>query len=226
MQNRGRKVMGGLGRAIIVAALFAAGVAQTKSATAVKSPPPGLAGPPSPLRHAREFAGCKWTTVRAGALSIGTFTCGPKHGDQRLVGDAALPGFWLETRNDGKTQRSLAVQVFTKPAHAQIESILGAVRKVSPGAQTVGCALVLAPVEGGAGSQRQRYVFEPTGAAKTAWESGKTGDSEPCGRLGVAEVGDRYFEVLAQHPDMVVFTDMGSEIQIFDPDTLKVAATR
>ena len=48
------------------------------------------------------------------------------------------------------------------------------------------------------------------------------GGDLPCGDMGVGFVGDRYFQVMPGHPDRVVYVDRGSEIQIFDPATLRV----
>jgi hypothetical protein len=43
----------------------------------------------------------------------------------------------------------------------------------------------------------------------------------PCGFMGPGDVGDRYFVTLPGHPEIVVFIEAGSELQIFDAETLK-----
>ena len=63
-------------------------------------------------------------------------------------------------------------------------------------------------------------------AAQRAWDAGPTAEQDACGPLGAAMVGDRYFEVAPGRPDLVVFVDTGSEIQIFDPQTLTIAPAR
>ena len=127
-----------------------------------------------------------------------------------------MPGFWLQD-DDGKR---LAVSLFTKAPKAAITAVLPAIKTASKGDKTGACVLVPSTVEG-----RKRYVLQPNGAAMKAWEAAQdngTAVEEPCGRLGIAMVGDRYFEVMPRHPDVVMFVNMGSEIQIFDPATLRV----
>ena len=72
----------------------------------------------------------------------------------------------------------------------------------------------------------RRFVLRLPIAAQRTWDAGPMVEQDACGRLGVAMVGDRYFEVAPGHPDQVVFVDAGSEIQIFDPQTLTIAPAR
>lgn len=176
----------------------------------------------SPLRGAPEFAGCEWGVIRGASLEIQGFACGPDHGNQRLVADDALPGFVLEFAGAEETIRRVAVRTFPKAPNAPLESILNAVRAASPGPYTARC--VLAPATGGDHEGRGRLVLEPAGAEKDRWEASVMSDEpmdKPCGELGVGMVGDRYFQALPGAPGTAVFVDMGSDIQIFDPATLK-----
>lgn len=188
---------------------------------------PAPAAPPepeaaSPLRGAPEFAGCEWETVTGATLSIQGFACGPEHGNQRIVADDALPGFVLESAGTDGPVRSVAVRAFAKSAEAPLDSILPAVRAASPGPYTARC--VFAPAAGVDNAGRGRVVLEPAGEEKARWEASVMSDTpmeKPCGDLGVSIAGDRWFEELAGRPTTVVFVEMGSEIQIFDPATLK-----
>lgn len=183
-------------------------------------------GAASPLRDAAEFRDCRWGLIRAGGLSLGAFACPTAKGTEHLVGDPRLPGFWLEGRSDGKPYRRLALRIFAKVPAAPLAAILPAVRAASPGPRIAACSLYYEPKETPEGSKARRYVLRlPTGAQR-AWDAGPTAEQDACGPLGVAMVGDRYFEVPLAHPDHVVFVDAGSEIQIFDPQTLTIAPAR
>ena len=74
------------------------------------------------------------------------------------------------------------------------------------------------------------FTFEPTGAAKTAWDKAEKEGGEapaPCGDLGVYFDRAPIFWVMRDDPTTVIAADMGSEIQIFDPTTLRrIAASR
>jgi len=170
-------------------------------------------GPPRPA--GTEFAACDWQEVRGARLSIWSFACGPKAGDQHLEADDNLPGFNLVS--GGETR--MVVRAFGKPPAASIDAALPAIRSASPGYASASCVLVPATGE----ELKGKYRLEPTGRFKASWdEIEKKGEpaDPPCGPLGVNFVGDRYFWVLADHPETVVYADMGSEIQIFHPETL------
>ena len=118
--------------------------------------------------------------------------------------------------------RTVAVRVFSKPADAPLVSVLAAVRAASPGRFTTRC--VFAPATSLHDEGRRRFVLEPAGEQKQVWEASVASDTpmeRPCGPLGVSIAGDRYFELLPQDPRKVVFVEMGSEIQNFDPATLR-----
>ena len=158
----------------------------------------------SPLRGAPEFAGCEWEVVRGASLEIQGFACGPDHANQRIVADDALPGFVLEASGPDGPVRSVAV------------------RAASPGPYSARC--VFSPAPGVDNAGRARLVLEPAGEDKDRWEASVMSDTpmeKPCGELGVSIVGDRWFEEVAGRPTMAVFVEMGSEIQIFDPATLR-----
>lgn len=176
---------------------------------------------PQPSQGMREtFSKCTWGEVRGATASIWSFACGADAGNVRLVADDALPGFVIESTDAAAPGRSVAIQIFSRPADAPIEAILPAVRAASPGPQTATCAF--APAPGVDHEGKPHVVFSPVGPALVAYTAALAADEipePPCGDLGVSHVGDRVFEVLA--PDKVAFIEFGSEIQIFDANTLK-----
>ena len=203
-----------MARARAVCALLAAAVGLVAVGVAAKTP--------EPSQGRADFPGCRWGEVGGAELSIWSFACGPSQGNVHLVADNTLPGFVLVERGADGTPPRVVIRTFKKLASAPIESILPAVRSASPGRHSASCTLKPAPLDPNHGPAR--FMLEPTGAAKTAWEASETTSAEPdmpCGPLGVAYIGDRYFEALPGDPTTIVFFDMGSEVQIFDPKTLR-----
>ena len=179
--------------------------------------------PVSTLRSAPEFAACAWQEVKGAKLAMPAFACGPEQGGVHIEADDGLPGFQL-VHVGPPAERRPVVRIFAKSADAPLEAILPAIRAASPGPHTATCAF--APAQGYDDKDKGRFVLEPTGAAKMSWEASQAvepGDP-PCGPMGVSAAGNRYFKVMPGHPDLVVYADVGSEIQIFDPETLRVIA--
>jgi hypothetical protein len=192
---------------LICAAALLAGCAQP-------APTPPAAQAPQPREDLEQaFPDCQWGEVTAAGLSIWSYACA----DQRLVADDALPGFQRETRDGaGQTTLTPAIRVFAKAPDAPIESVLGAVRAASPGAET--CEIT-------AGSHGD-YVLMPTGAAAAAHQrfiEGKAdGPSMPCGPLGPRAAGGVTFRLIDGAPDKIVMINWPSDVPIFDADTLRV----
>ncbi|WP_340644795.1 hypothetical protein [Phenylobacterium sp.] len=200
-------------------ALMSACAPQKPAAT----PAPAVEARVSALKSAPEFAACVWQEVRGAKFAMQAFACGPEQGGGHIEADDDLPGFQL-VYVGSPSERRPVVRIFAKPADAPLEAILPAIRAASPGLHTATCAL--APAQGYDDKGKGRFVLEPTGAAKAAWEASQAlepGDP-PCGALGVSAAGNRYFQSMPGHPDLVVYADVGSEIQIFDPETLRVIA--
>jgi hypothetical protein len=172
------------------------------------------------LSERAPFEGCSdWRTERQFGVSLAVQDCP----EVKLVADPAQKAFFVEQGSD----RTLALQVFEKPATAGPEAILAQVMTAGGAPAGATCALEPAP-EGLTLAQGQsRFVLTPTGASKTAWEAALANtdlvpEAQPCGRLGVGVVGDRYFQIDAKNPAVVVFVELGSEAQIYDPATLRV----
>lgn len=179
--------------------------------------------PPSPTAEApvpgetmaEAYSDCEWGEVHGAGLSIWSYACA----NQRLVADAALPGFQREQRDEsGQAILTPVIQIFAKPAEAPIDAIIDAVRAASPGAET--CVIE-------AGSHGD-YTLVPTGEAFEAHQRFIRGEADgpsmPCGPLGPLEGGGHTFRLLEDAPDKVVMINWGTEVPIFDPDTLRVTS--
>ena len=204
-------------RNLSLSLIFALATASTASFAQAPKPSPGLRD---------TFKGCTWSEVKGASLSIWSMQCGPKAGGQHLVADNTLPGFVLETKDDSGTSRKVAIRAFALPAKAPITAALPAIRAASPGVGTASCALV--PFDDADSKTFARgasvFTFEPTGAAKTAWDKAEKegGDAPaPCGDLGIYFDRAPIFWIMRDDPATVIAADMGSEIQIFDPTTLR-----
>jgi len=203
--------------AAAIAAFFLAIAPPSFAADKTPKPPAGLM---------ETFPGCKWGEVKGAGLSIWSLACGPKAGDAHLLADDSLPGFVLESNGpDGKTRKTV-IRAFTIAANSPITAALPAIRAASPGAQSVSCALV--PFDDADSKKFARgaavFTYEPTGAAKAAWDKAEKegGDAPaPCGDLGIYFDRAPIFWIMRDDPSIVIAADMGSEIQIFDPATLR-----
>lgn len=184
------------------------------------------ASDPQPSEAMRQtFASCEWGKVEGSGVSIWSYACPAEFGNVKLVADPALPGFSLEGTQDGVTSRSPAIILFDKATGDDVSAIVEQVRAKSPGPDTATCAVE--QIEGES-MVANAWAFVPTGEAKARWEAAVGGDDlgdapeqGPCGPLGPQIVGDRAFVVVPGDVGKVAFIEFGSEIQIFDPTTLR-----
>lgn len=201
----------GAGAAVLVLALAACTPASTPVNTATATATTVAAPVPSEALET-QWPGCTWGEVRVSGVSLWAYACT----NDRMVGDEALPGFVRETG----TARAASIRLFSKAADAPIEAALPAIRAASPGGE----ACVLEVVAG----REVRYQLVPTGAAAAAYEaftSGRNpnGPSMPCGPLGPSEGGMRLIEVVEGAPTKVAVIDTGSDMPLFDMDTLRAS---
>jgi hypothetical protein len=188
---------------------------------AAPTPKPAPAAKASALRNAPEFASCRWETVKGARFSIDSFACGPQFGRLHLEADDDLPGFRLVSDGEDGAVKTVAIRFFDKAPEAPIEAVLPAVRQAS-GPKAAACGFL--PAEGVDHQGKARVVLSPLGEAKAAWDRSVAGDEPedlPCGPLGVGIAGDRFLFEVPGHGEVVAYADMGSEIQIFDPETLR-----
>jgi len=184
------------------------------------------ADPQPPEILQQTFGSCTWGKVEGSGLAVWSFDCPEDVGNSRLVADDSLPGFAIEGTFDGQTSRYPAIVIFKKAADAPIESILDAVRARSAGPNTATCTLQPVTFESAVPGS---YSLEPTGDVAARWNAFASGEADatevepPCGPMGPQMSGARSFRVLEGDPTTVVLIEYGSEIQIFDPSTLRPA---
>lgn len=216
------RTIGIVAASVVLIGLTACTPAEEK---ATASAPTAQGGAPQPGETmAQTFRGCTWGEVTGGGLSVWSYACPAGAGDFRMVYDAGVPGFVLEGASGGDADRRPAIVIFRKAADAPIDSILAEVRAKSPGPHSAECVLATVPSPEG-----DMAGFEPVGAVKDGWDAFGSGaaDAEPmdapCGDMGPQMSGDRGFRVLTDDPTTVVFIEYGSEIQPFDPGTIRKA---
>ena len=181
--------------------------------------PKPVVADPQPTQTARDtFTGCTWQKVTGAHLSVWSFNCPAQSSGLHLVPNDTLGGFDLATT--GQPSENI-IRSFTIPAGAGIDAALPAIRAASPGKDTKTCALVPGPAFDAWSAKI--YTLAPTGAAKKAYDKANAVEPQapPCGDLGIGPDGDRFFTVLTADPTRVLYVNMGSEIQPFDPNTLK-----
>lgn len=190
------------------------------AACAPSKPPAANATTPDAAR-AETFSSCTWGEVKSAGFSVWSYAC-PR---DRLVADAALPGFVREVETPEGVLRAPVIVLFAKAETAPLNAVLPAVRAASPGAATATCEFEEMADKAG------HYQFMPTGEARVAYnaliapgggtaESGEP-DYMPCGRWGPSESGQRVFTVVRGAEDRVAAIDLGSDITIYDSSTLQ-----
>lgn len=164
---------------------------------------------------AETFKTCRWGQVTGRTLSIWSYACGKDMGGMRLVADERVRGFAIASA--GAPQ--VVIRTFAKPAAAPVASILPTVLRAS-GRHDASCRLVEHRRYGDWG---RAWLLEPTGAAKRAYDAANAREpqEDPCGELGIGPAGDRFFRLLPGDSARVIYSDMGSELQIFDLGTLR-----
>jgi hypothetical protein len=200
-------------------------IAPTANAVASAATATGVAPTIDPV-FAESFPDCKLTEHKAAGVSAWAFDCPATRTTQRMVEDASLPGFKLETTAvDGTKTSYPAVVVFTKAADAPITAIADQVAKVSPMDAGAACQLTDITDEmnqllpGGP----TRFSYLPTGKAKEAFDADMEKVKSPCGPYGSKGLDIMTFEELKGDPTKVVMIAWGKETQIMVPTTVAAA---
>jgi hypothetical protein len=162
------------------------------------------------------FEQCTWGKVEGKTLSIWSYACPAAAGGIKLVANDAVGGFTLVT--EGQAQGYDVIRTFPKAKDAPLVSVLPAVLAAA-GKHQASCAMIKTAYD----DWGEVWLLEPTGAEKAAYDKANATEPQenPCGDLGIGPVSDRFFKVMADDPKKVVYYDMVSKIQIFDPATLK-----
>lgn len=186
-------------------------MALVAAAALVGASGPAAYAPRPSATAAATFKACRWGRVDGAHLSIWSFACR----DQWLVPANDVGGFAVR----GKFDYGVVIRSFTKAPDAPIDAILPAVLAASETSRR-SCRLVPHARYGQWGAV---WLLEPTGADKAAYDAAnaRAPQDEPCGRLSNGPVGERFFRAVPGDPGRIVFIDGGSEIQIFDPATIR-----
>ena len=201
--------------------LYATAFAVLALAACAPPQPPAAIEPTPDASRAETFSNCVWGEVQSAGVSVWSFACP----SDRLVADPALPGFVREVDSPEGVMRTPVIVLFTKAQTDPLNAVLPAVRSDSPGAATATCEFEeMADWVG-------HYQFMPTGEALAAYDAliGGSGseaaepDYMPCGVWGPSENGQRVFTIVRGAEDRVAAIDLGSEITIFDPSTLRAS---
>lgn len=218
--------VGNLAPLLAVLALAACGPGATKIVG--DTPKASVAAVDAPPRA--PFEGCTWEHFVGEGIRVWSQVCMAGQRETRLATDPASPGVWLTTTHpDLPPERRLAFQVFKNEPDAPFEAMIAIA--MAAGAAPADANCVLEPREGAPPANgNDRRILAPSGATKEEWLAALAADPPvatplPCGTYGVALVGDRYFETDPARPGQVVFVDLGSERQIYEPDTLELTAT-
>ena len=180
---------------------------------------PALADDRPPMPTQSSVPGqCDWLWKTGGGIGIWAERCDLDTGLWEPRFEASLPGFVLTI--DGKDEGTI-LQVFDKPADADVSAILPALREKGYIPDDDECVFAPAAIRP---APRTLAFFEirPTGSRLAAFEA--TPEDEvpepPCGDYGWSTHGIRYFFTDTRFPERVVYVDIGQDGTMFDDTTI------
>lgn len=161
---------------------------------------------------------CTWEWKTGGGVGIWAERCDLQTGVWEPRFEASLPGFVLTI--DGEDQGTI-LQVFDKPADADVSAILPVLREKGYIPDDGDCVFEPATI-GPAPRTIAFYEIKPTGTRLEAFEA--TPDDEvpepPCGDYGWSTHGIRYFFTDTRFPERVIYVDIGQDGTMFDDTTI------
>lgn len=193
--------------------------------------------PYGPSRHAEAqagegkparapFEGCRWEEISVRDVGLWSQVCANgqlRVGKSTVRGGGSYDALLYEQRSPTGEIFPLREAVVLFPTTGGGLDALTQLM-MAQGAAPAGATCRLEPTQAAAPTGRKRYTLTPTGATKIAWERAVTSDTvpeqPPCGTFGIAPVGDRYVEIQDARPDTAIFVELGSEIQIYEPDSI------
>jgi hypothetical protein len=191
----------------------------------------GLPQPPRPTTST-DPDHCRWiwwsgVLPMGGSIGVWTERCDLVTGRWELDYTATLPGFRLTIDDE---EQAAVIQVFAKPAEADISTILPELRRrgyIPDDDECVFRAALDETMMSVGPTPRTRAVFEivPTGSRLAAHEA--TPDDEvpepQCGEYGWSAEGVRYFLTDVAHSDRVIYVNIGQDGMMFDQSTIALA---
>jgi len=161
---------------------------------------------------------CQWLWKSGAGVGIWAERCDLDTGLWEPRFEPALPGFVLTI--DGKDEGTI-LQVFDKPADAEISAILPTLRAKGYIPNDDECVFEPAEIRA---APRTIAFFEikPTGSRLEAFEA--TPEDEvpepPCGDYGWSTHGVRYFFTDTRFPERVIYVDIGQDGTMFDATSI------
>jgi hypothetical protein len=181
---------------------------------------PALAQPPQPTESAVDATKCQWEWKQGAGIGVWTERCTLDTGVWELKFDESLPGFVLTV--DGEAGETV-LQLFEKPADADISAILPDLRKRGYVPDDGLCVFEPAAIRP---APRTIAFFDirPTGDRKAAFDATPPDEvpEPPCGDYGWSTHGVRYFMTDIRHPDSVLYLNEGQDGMMFDPRTVTI----
>ena len=185
--------------------------------SALALPAGAYAQPPMPTGSSVPGS-CQWDWKTGGGLGIWAERCDLQTGVWEPRFEASLPGFVLTI--DGKDEGTI-LQVFDKPAEADVSAILPALRAKGYIPDDDECVFEPAAIRP-APRTIAFYEIKPVGSRKAAFDA--TPEDEvpepPCGEYGWSTHGVRYFLTDTRFPERVVYVNIGQDGTMFDDTTI------
>jgi hypothetical protein len=181
---------------------------------------PAYSQPTQPEQSLVDPAKCRWEWKKGGGIGVWAERCALDTGVWELQFQSDLPGFVLTV--DGKTDQTV-LQVFKKPADADISAILPILRERGYIPDDEFCVFKPASIRP---VPRTVALFDirPIGARKAALDATPSDEvpEPPCGDYGWSTHGERYFMTDIGHPEIVVYINTGQDGMMFDPTTVTI----
>ena len=198
----------------VLTAFFAAGTAA--AAPLVQPAQPATSTDPA----------CSWVwqsgRVPGGTFGVWTERCPFSTGLWQPKFMPGLPGLDLTVDAD---DTGTVLQVFTKPADADVSAILPGLKKAGHVLDDAECVFAPAADELGKPSGTQSF-FEVNPTGKLLEKLNAEPDDEipepPCGDYGWDPDGIRFFITDTSYPGFVVYVNLGQDGTLFDPATIRI----
>jgi len=181
---------------------------------------PARAQPPQPTESAVDATKCQWEWKQGGGVGVWAERCALDTGVWELKFEESLLGFVLTV--DGNAGETV-LQLFKKPADADISAILPDLRKRGTIPDDELCVFEPAAIRA-APRTIAFFDIQPTGDRKAAFDATPSDDvpEPPCGDYGWSTHGLRYFMTDIRHADSVLYLNEGQDGMMFDPRTVTI----
>lgn len=134
----------------------------------------------------------------------------------RLIADPLLPGIAMVKSSATKPQ--MLIRIFDLPNH-DIRDIIGTLERNDNWDKKQTCKFEEVKSER---DGVRRFIMVPDGVYATEIEMQVKSEPVPssCNGWGIGNSGSRYFEIHDNHPDKVLFVEIGQEVPLFDENSI------